>query len=158
MVDDQIKRMNQLIGINESNEIISNKQIVDKDPNDIEVLNYGDPHKTKAGQADKPMPKGTGFAKEPKGSTNESIINEWGEKVEAASKIQHEMNKILYNSQENGESVIEGSFNDLMNEFNGVTENIENIDEAIALMSTKVDDMSKLEGDDYNNWYCDNGF
>jgi hypothetical protein len=45
------------------------KQHIDKDPDDIKVLDYGDPHKTKGGQIDNPMPPGTGFAKE-------GIINE----------------------------------------------------------------------------------
>ena len=40
--------------------------LVDKEPNDITVLDYGDPHKTKDGYIDNPIPKGAGFAEEPK--------------------------------------------------------------------------------------------
>jgi hypothetical protein len=43
---------------------VFNEEITDKDPNDIKVLDYGDPHKTKSGEIDNPMPDGTGFANE----------------------------------------------------------------------------------------------
>jgi hypothetical protein len=52
---------------NEAEEV---KDIEDKDPDDIKVLDYGDVHKTKDGEIDNPMPKGTGFANE------EETINE----------------------------------------------------------------------------------
>jgi hypothetical protein len=47
---------------NESDKI--EKELTDKEPNDIKVLDYGDPHKTKKGFIDNPMPAGTGFANE----------------------------------------------------------------------------------------------
>lgn len=53
------------------------KQIEDKDPDDIKVLDYGNPHKTKDGYGDNPMPKGTGFA-------NEEAIEEADEDLDAA--------------------------------------------------------------------------
>jgi len=49
------------------------KGLEDKDPNDIKVLDYGDPHKTKPGYADKPMPKGTGFANESLDEANKEL-------------------------------------------------------------------------------------
>ena len=42
----------------------------DKDEDDIVVLDYGDTHKTKYGEIDNPMPKGTGFSNE------DEVINE----------------------------------------------------------------------------------
>jgi hypothetical protein len=45
-------------------EEIKVKGLEDKDPNDIKVLDYGDPHRTKSGEIDNPMPDGTGFVNE----------------------------------------------------------------------------------------------
>jgi hypothetical protein len=57
---------------------VFNEEITDKDPNDIKVLDYGDPHKTKSGEIDNPMPDGTGFA-------NEAIKNVDGKEVSSKS-------------------------------------------------------------------------
>lgn len=106
------------------------KQHVDKEPNDIQVLDYGDPHKTKSGQIDNPMPPGTGFAKEPKNEqfTNETIASLIDEicNMQTGYGVIDDLkfvNEVLHEGKLD-EVVLEKIVNEALDEYYSMTENL----------------------------------
>jgi hypothetical protein len=103
------------------------KQHTDKDPDDIKVLDYGDPHKTSPGEGDKPMPKGTGFAKESE-FTNETIASLIDEicNVQTGYGVIDDVNfvnEVLYEGKLD-ELVLENIINEALYEYYSMTENL----------------------------------